>query len=159
LLLPALALCATPPNGAAQSVSADPAGARLWIAHADQDIVSLAYGTPESDDVPLSLVCDRAVKTVTIAYQVEPAAKPDPQALAMELSAGGAKVALSGKGARSELDDLYILEAITPATPELGKVFAQTGKLSVLVEGRTTEFPIDEIARKGAEEIVKGCAS
>jgi hypothetical protein len=159
LLLPATALCVVPLPGAAQSVSANPAGVRLWIAHADQDIVSLAYGTPESDDVPLSLVCDRAAKTVTIAYQVEPAAKPDPQELPIELSAGDAKVALSGKGGRSEMDDLYILEATTPATPELGKVFAQTGKLSVLVEGRATEFPIDEIARKGAEEIVKGCAS
>lgn len=158
-LLPVLAAGALPVNAAAQSASADPAGIRLWIAHSDQDIISLAYGTPESDDVPLSLVCDRAAKTVTIAYQVEPAAKPDPEALAMELSAGGAKVALNGRGGRSELDDLYILEAMTPSTPELGQVFAQPGKLSVLVEGRAIEFPIDEIARKGAEEIVKGCAS
>lgn len=156
LLLSACALSGAPPSNA--QAGSDPAGARIWIAHSDQDIVSLAYGLPESDDVPLSLVCDRATKTVTIAYQVEPAAKPDPQTLPMEFSAGGAKVTLPGKGGRAELDDLYILEASTPGTPELGQVFAQAGTLTVIVEGKAAEFPIDEIARKGAEEIVKGCA-
>jgi hypothetical protein len=156
LLLPACALSAAPPSNA--QAGSDPAGARIWIAHSDQDIISLAYGLPESDDVPLSLVCDRTTKTVTIAYQVEPAAKPDPQTLPMELAGNGAKVPLAGKGARAELDDLYILEASTPATPELGQVFANAGTLSVVVEGKAAEFPIDEIARKGAEEIVKGCA-
>jgi hypothetical protein len=158
LLWPACAVAVATSIANAQGGSPDPAGARLWIAHSDQDIVSLAYGLPESDDVPLSFVCDRATKTVTIVYQVEPSAKPDPEALPMELSGGGAKVTLNGKGGRAQLDDLYILEASTPATPELGQVFAQPGTLSVRVDGKAAEFPIDEIARKGAEEIVKGCS-
>ena len=157
-LLPLCALAAAHFAGNALAGNPDPAGARMWIAHSDQDIVSLAYGLPESDDVPLSLVCDRATKTVTIAYQIEPVSNPAPESLSMEFSAGSARLTLTAKGNRAELDDLFIVEASTPATPELGQIFTQ-GTLSVLVEGRTAEFPIDEIARKGAEEIVKGCAA
>ena len=136
--------------------SADPAGARMWIAHADQDIISLAYGLPESDDVPLSFVCDRATKTVTVSVQLEPVRNPDPETLPIEISAGESRLALTAQGSRLEIDDSFMLSASTPATPELAKLFAG-GKLSILAEQKTTEFPIDDVARKGGEEIVEGC--
>lgn len=143
--------------GNALAATPDPSGGRIWIAHSDQDIVSLAYGLPESDDVPLSLICDRAAKTVTVVYQTTPVANPDPETLPMQLSAGEARLTLTAKGGRSELDDLYILEATTGGTPELATIFVQPGVLSVTVEGRSKEFPLDDVARKGGEEIVSGC--
>ena len=64
---------------------------------------------------------------------------------------------LTGKGSRSELDDLFSLEARTAITPEVEKLLTGAKTLSVKVEGGAHDIPIDETAQKGIADIVKSC--
>lgn len=130
---------------------------RSWIADSDADATWLIYGTPESDDILLSLACELSAKTLTVWFAVQPALDKDPKTLPMELSSAGHRVQLTGNGSRSEMDDLFSLEAKTTLTPEIEKLLSGGETLSVKVEGHAQAIPIDDVARKGIADIVKGC--
>ena len=52
---------------------------RRWIADGDSEIARLIYGTPESDDMVLNLTCERASKTMTIWYTLNPGPEKTPE--------------------------------------------------------------------------------
>lgn len=141
----------------AATATAVSAEGRSWIANSDADATWLIYGTPESDDILLSLTCERSAKTLTVWFAVQPARDRDPKTLPMELVSAGGRAQLTGNGSRSELDDLFSLEAKTSLTPEMEKLLTGGKMLSVTVEGGAHEIPIDETAQKGIADIVKGC--
>ena len=140
---------------AGHASAADPS--RQWIAQGDQEMSSLIYGTPASDDVLLSLTCDPATKTLTVWYRVEPAYSKDPETLTIDIHSEGGSVGLIGKGSRSEMDDAYALEVATELSPSVEKLLSEAATLTMLVEDGAAEFPIDATARKGIEMIKKGC--
>jgi hypothetical protein len=132
---------------------------RQWVAQSDPGASLLIYGTPESDDVLLSLTCDHATKALTVWYVVEPVHAKDPESLAISLKSQGGTVALVGKGHRSEMDNAYSLEVVTEFTPELEKALGGDKALSILVEDRTVEIPMDGTARDGVAMLKKGCGT
>jgi hypothetical protein len=129
---------------------------RSWIADSDADAVWLIYGTPESDDILLSLTCERTAKTLTVWFATEPVAK-DPKSLPMELVSDGGRAQIVGNGSRSEMDDAFALEAKTALTPEWEKLLTGGKTLSVQVEGGKQAIPLDDTAQQGVAEIVKAC--
>jgi hypothetical protein len=131
---------------------------RSWIADGDDSAAWIIYGTPESDDVVLSLTCDKAAKTVIVWFATEPVTVKNPQSLPMVISSEGGHVSLTGQGARSEMDDAYSLEAKTALTPELEKLLTGARKLSVKADGAgNADMPLDDVALNGAQDLVKGC--
>ena len=52
--------------------TADAQNSRQWIGATNPDNVVLLYGTPRIDDVVINFTCDRAKKTVKVAYTFEP---------------------------------------------------------------------------------------
>jgi hypothetical protein len=142
--------------GLAQSPQA--AERRSWVADADDGASWIIYGTPESDDILLSLTCDKAAKTVIVWFATEPVATKSPSTLPLEISSEGGRVSLTGQGSRSEMDDAYSLEAKAPLTPEFEKLLTQARKISVKAEGAgKMDMPLDDVAVNGAQDVVKGC--
>jgi hypothetical protein len=138
--------------------AAGPAGAgRQWVAQSDVAASLLIYGTPETDDVLLSLTCDHTTKALTVWYVVEPVHAKDPETLPISLRSQGGTVALVGKGQRSEMDNAYSLEVATEFTPELEKVLSGAKAISILVEDKAVEIPIDGAARDGIAALKKEC--
>jgi hypothetical protein len=130
---------------------------RSWVADSADDAVWIIYGTPESDDVLLSIVCDKPTKTLTVWFAVEPAYSKNPETLPLEIFSEGGQVLLTGKGQRSEMDDAFSLEAKTPLTPEFEKLLTEAKTISVMVEDGTAEMPLDDAALKGAQEVANSC--
>ncbi len=131
---------------------------RTWVSDGDDDAAWIIYGTPESDDVLLSLTCDKAAKTVTVWFATEPVAAKNPPSLPLEIASEGGRIRLTGQGARSEMDDAYSLEAKSPLTPELENLLIQARKISVRVEGAgKMDMPLDDVAVNGAQQVVKMC--
>lgn len=138
--------------------AAGPAGAgRQWVAQSDPASSLLIYGTPESDDVLLSLACDHATKALTLWYVVEPVRAKDPETLPISLRSQGGTVALVGKGQRSEMDNAYSLEVTTEFTPEFDKVLSGAKAISILVEDKAIEIPMDGTAQNGVAALKKEC--
>jgi hypothetical protein len=142
--------------GEVRAATAAGAG-RQWVAQSDTAASLLIYGTPESDDVLLSLACDHATKAVTLWYVVEPVRAKDPETLPITLRSPGGTVALVGKGHRSEIDNAYSLEVVTEFTPELEKALSGDKALSILVEDRAVEIPMDTTAGDGVAMLKRGC--
>jgi hypothetical protein len=143
-------------SGLAGTLSA--ADRRSWVADGDDGASWIIYGTPESDDVLLSLTCDKAAKTLTVWFATEPVAVKNPKTLPLEISSEGGHVSLTGNGNRSEMDDAYSLEATAPMTPEFEKLLTGARKISVKAEGAgKADMPLDDIAVNGAQDVVKGC--
>jgi hypothetical protein len=131
---------------------------RQWIALTDKDMVSLIYGTPETDDVLLNLSCTATTKTVTVWFAVEPSGTvKDPATMPMAFSSEGGDIKLTGNGKRLEMDDSYALEATTELTPEWEKLLSEAKTLSIAADDGTEDLAIDAAARKGLDAIVAAC--
>lgn len=131
---------------------------RSWVADSDENAAWLIYGTPESDDMLLSITCDKAAKALTVVFMTEPVSAKNPEKLPLEISSEGGRVSLVGEGKRSEMDDAYSLEAKTPVTPELNKLLTDARRLLVKAQGAgQAEMPLDDVAVNGAADLVKGC--
>jgi hypothetical protein len=156
-IFPRLACCAAAALLWAATISALSAEGRSWVADSNAEATWLIYGTPESDDILLSLTCERGTNTLTVWFAVPPASGNDPETLPLELGSAGGRVQLTGKTSRSEMDDLFSLEAKTAFTPEVEKLLTGGKTLSVKVEGGAQDMPIDETAQKGIADIVESC--
>jgi hypothetical protein len=141
-------------------LSASPAAAqvRSWVADEADGAVWIIYGTPESDDVLLSVACEKATKTVTVWFATEPVSAKNPETLPLVIASEGGTMRLTGQGSRSEMDDAYSLEAKTPLTPALERLLVDARKIAVQAEGAgKAEMPLDDVAVTGAQDVVKGC--
>jgi hypothetical protein len=131
---------------------------RSWVADEADGAVWIIYGTPESDDVLLSVACEKATKTVTVWFATEPVSAKNPETLPLVIASEGGTARLTGQGSRSEMDDSYSLEAKTPLTPALEKLLADARKIAIQAEGAgKAEMPLDDLALTGAQDVVKGC--
>jgi hypothetical protein len=130
---------------------------RRWIADSDPEIATVIYGTPESDDMVLNLTCERASKTLSVWFAPQPVPLRTPAEMPMTISSENGQVELKAAGNRSDLDDFYSLEAHTPMTPDVEKLLTGAKVVSLKVENRKTDMPLDDIALAGMEELVKAC--
>lgn len=140
---------------AAQAAGAS--GERRWIADSGDEVATLIYGTPESDDMLFSLVCERASKLLTVWFAPQPIPVKEVDRMPMILSSETGQLRLVGDGSHSDIDDSYSLQTQTPLTPELETLLAGARKLSIEVENRKMDMAIDDVALKGAEELIAAC--
>ncbi len=156
LITPAVGLAAGLVFALGLALSAAAEG-RRWIADSGDDVATLIYGTPESDDMVLSLTCERASKQLTVWFAPQPVPVKAPDSLPLTIASDAGRLQLTAAGTHSELDDSYSLEAHTPLTPEFEKLLVGAKKLSVKVDNHTTDLAIDDVALKGAEDLVEAC--
>ena len=137
----------------------DPAAAegRRWIADSGPEMAAVIYGTPESDDMVLSLTCERASKTLNVWFAPQPAPVQAMAEMPMTIASETGQLELKAAGNRSELDDSYSLEAHTPLTPDIEKLLTGAKMVSLTVENHKTDMPLDDMALAGVEELVKAC--
>jgi hypothetical protein len=140
-------------------LSAIPAAAegRVWLADGDEEVATLIYGTPESDDMLLSFTCERASKIVTVWFALQQVPPKTPDSLPLTLASAAGHIELKAEGTHSQMDDSYSLQAQTPLTPELEKTLTGARLLTVKVEKQNTEVPLDDAALRGAEKLVAAC--
>lgn len=130
---------------------------RRWISDSTDEAVTLIYGTPESDDMLLSLVCEKAKKTMILWYVPQPIPVKAPSELPITISSEAGGMQLTAAGTHSDEIDSYSLEAQTPLTPELAKLLTAGKTLTIKAEKTTANLPLDDVALKGAEELTAAC--
>jgi hypothetical protein len=140
--------------GAAVANAAD---GRRWIADKDSQTAQLIYGTPESDDMLLSLTCEKKTKTLWVFFAPSPAPDKAPAKMPITLSSEAGKAELTATGTRSEMDDSYSLEAKTTMTPDIAKVLTGAKTISVSADNRKTDVPLDDVALGVIGDLVQGC--
>ncbi len=145
---------AAPLLGAWTAAAAD---GRRWIADRDSQTAQLIYGTPESDDMLFSLTCEKITKTLWVFFAPQPVPVKAPDKMPITISSEGGQAELTANGARSDMDDSYSLEAKTTMTPDLAKVLSGAKTVSISVEKRKTDVPLDDVALGVIGDLVKGC--
>lgn len=130
---------------------------RRWIADGDSEIARLIYGTPESDDMVLSLTCEKETKTFWLWFAANPAPANPADKMPITLSTEAGQVQLTADGTRSDMDDSFSLEVKTEMTPEIAKLLTEGKTVSVKVEERKTDLPFDDAALGAVSDVVAGC--
>lgn len=135
--LPA-ALCAAAVLAAPAAAEAE----RAWMATVGPATVSALYGTPESDDVVLAFDCDRATKALVISLRAEPAKARDGMRATIEIASDAATLKVPATGARSQLDDAFVLTARTDLSPRLRKALRRGTTLTLTADGARETIPL-----------------
>ena len=139
------------------SIAANASDGRRWIADKDSQTAQLIYGTPESDDMLLSLTCEKKTKTLWVFFAPSPAPEKPAAKMPITLSSEAGQAELTATGTRSEMDDSYSLEAKTTMTPDIAKVLAGAKTISVSADKRKTDVPLDDVALGVIGDLVQGC--
>jgi Putative peptidoglycan binding domain len=114
---------------------------RQWIGAIYGNAAALVYGTPQSDDLVISFLCDRASKSVTVTFMSKPAGVRDGMRVDMELSSEGGSVALSSLGQLLPTG-AFQLEATAESGAAIGRILSGGRNLSVRVRGSTVAIPL-----------------
>jgi hypothetical protein len=130
---------------------------RRWISDRDSQTAQLIYGTPESDDMLLSLTCEKKTKTLWVFFSPQPAPENASDKMPITITSEGGKYEVTATGTKSDMDESFSLEAKTTMTPELAKVLSTAKTVSVSVEKRKTDIPMDDAALEVIGDLVKGC--
>ena len=139
----------------ASAVSA--ADGRRWLADGDSEFARLIYGTPESDDMVLSLSCEKDTKTFWVWFAPQPIPVKASENMPLTIASDAGELELTAQGNHSDMDDSYSLEAKTTLTPAFAKLLSQAKTISIKVENHKMDLPLDDIALKGADELVQAC--
>ena len=141
----------------ALALPASAADGRRWVSDGDSEIARLIYGTPESDDMLLSLTCEKESKTFWLWFAAQPAPAKAPDKMPITVSTEGGNVELTADGTRSDMDDSYSLEVKTTMTPDLAKVLSGAKTVSIKVDNRKTDVAFDDVALGAVPDLVQGC--
>jgi hypothetical protein len=111
---------------------------RKWVAAP----CSLAYVTPETDDIAIAFHCVPDSKELAVSFGFEPHFVKAGDPITFDLFSEAGSVTLEGKGERLLLDDIFLVEARTTRKTELLKIITEGQTLSILVEDGHIEFPL-----------------
>ena len=129
----------------------------VWIGNAFDGGASLAFALPESDYAPLALYCETGSGMVNVSYSFEPVDATEGVEVPVLLRAGDIEIAIAMTGARSEMDDLFILDGTTPMDARFADLITSRGTLAVVVEDGAEEYDL-EGAREAAQPLLEACA-
>jgi hypothetical protein len=139
------------------ALAASAADGRRWIADGDSEIARLIYGTPESDDMLLSLTCEKESKTFWLWFAAQPAPANAADKMPLTVSTETGNVEMTADGTRSDMDDSYSLEVKTTMTPDLAKLLSGAKTVSIKVDNRKTDVTFDDVALGAVPDLVQGC--
>lgn len=122
-----------------------------WIGQITEDGAALTYAIPESDGIKIDFHCDRKTRTIVVNYAHEPKDAKDGMQANIVLSVRGRdpglRVVIPASGRRLELDDLFSLQGEIRASPQLRRVLADGGSLTITVLGAMEEIPLQGITQ------------
>ena len=123
LVLLALSACAAPPLAPPPAV--DPAAdTRQWFYSREGGRANLAYGTPQSDDIALSLRCAERSGRVTVD---QGGLRPGQ---GISISSGGRSAVLRGRAQEDQLNGGVYMEAEADLAHPVLDAFRRTGALA-----------------------------
>jgi hypothetical protein len=123
------------------AVPASAQGAREWIFDDNPEAPSLAFGSPDSDDV-ISFLCEPGAKRMTIVESVA-APKLNPGGTAtFKLTAGTASLDLSGDATANESDGTVSIEVNGTPNPRVFALLKAGPSLTIEVAGARETIPL-----------------
>jgi hypothetical protein len=117
---------------------------RRWIGETFAGGASLIYGTPESDGVGISLVCDIATHQLRLAVMLGPEFKPRQGTAVVKVTAPPTSESWSASGSLAVLEgfDDTVLEATGRFDVPLARMLKQGKALVVTIGKKSFEFPL-----------------
>ena len=147
LIVAAVAACAAPPR--TEPVADPAADAREWFYAREDGRASLLYGTPQSDDVAISMSCSEGAGRVTLAQGGLRAGG------GIDIASGGARDILRGPGQPDELNGGVFMEAQASTDHVVLQAFRRTGTLST---GGSEALTATAAERASIEQFFAACA-
>jgi hypothetical protein len=117
-------------------------GARTWLFDDSSDVVTLQYGTPESDDVVIAMSCETDTKTMRITEFASSSSLTPGQAARIKLTNGSASLAYDGQVLTNEMDGGVNLEVVTPVDAKLFALLKGGSSLTIDVAGKQSTVPM-----------------
>ena len=149
LALLALSACAAPPM--TPPPLADPAAdTREWFYAREGGNVSLVYGTPQSDDVALSMTC--AERSGRIKFSQGGLRRGE----GILIASGGERAVLRGPTQVDELNGGFYMDAEAPAAHPVLRAFRGTGGLTTTGGQVLTATPTE---RSSIEQFFANCGA
>ena len=127
---------------------------RAWTGYAIDGGASLIYGTPDTDDAPLSLSCENGSSELSFAYEFEPSNTAE--AIDVILEAGDLRTRIAAQVEYFEETDQYLLLGQTTLDDDLRSLLASSGTLQVIAGGNTDEYPLAGAA-DAAKDLMATC--
>ena len=119
----------------------DPAGdTRGWFFNRDGE-VKLAYGTPQSDDVPLMLSCQPGTGRVFLS---QGGLRPGD---GITLAAGGRRTTFYGAAEPDQLNGGVLVSASTSAATPVLAAFRNSGRVGIVEAGRDAGLYATDVER------------
>lgn len=140
---------------ASSAGAANPGDRRQWLGAIYGNAAALVYGTPQSDDLIISFLCDRASKALTVAFISEPAGARDGMRVDMELSSEGGSVSLNATGQRLGTG-AFQFEATARSASAIGRILTGGRILAVRLQQSTVAIPLAG-AETHVAELVAAC--
>jgi hypothetical protein len=131
---------------AAGSSPAAAQGARTWLFDDSSDVVTLQYGTPESDDVVVAMSCEANTRTVRINEFASSSSLTPGRTAKLKLTNGPASLEYNGQALANEMDGGVNLEVVTPADAKLFALLKAGPSLTIDVAGKQATVPLKAAA-------------
>jgi hypothetical protein len=148
LVLFAIALLGTCAGSRAEDLS--------WFTLSEGRGATLIYGIPDSGYAPISFRCERPDGNLAVVIDHEPINAVEGMSMEVLLSAGDIEVPVATKGARLEMDNLFILEGEIPLDARLEGLLTSAGPLNVTIEDGAEEYPLAD-AEQAVRDLVAAC--
>lgn len=129
-----------------------------WGKYLDETHVSLYYTHDQSEDVVLSMICERQSGAVTVLAPSAIGETAEHEAFMSLTGASGAKK-LSAGILPNVLTGSNDLVASTDDPKPILALITQAGKLTLDLDGHSSELPLDAKAVEAAESFKRSCPS
>jgi hypothetical protein len=121
-------------------------GARTWLFDDSSDVVTLQYGTPESDDVVVAVSCEANTRTVRINEFASSNSLTPGRTAKLRLTNGSASIEYNGQALANEMDGGVNLEVVAPADAKLFALLRAGPSLTIDVAGKQATVPLKAAA-------------
>jgi hypothetical protein len=121
-------------------------GPRTWLFDDSSDLVTLQYGTPESDDVVIAMSCEANTRTIRINEFASSSSLTPGRTAKLKLTNGSASLEYSGQALANEMDGGVNLEVVVPADAKLFALLKGGPSLTIDVAGTQGTVPMKAAA-------------
>lgn len=128
--------------------------ARQWIFNSADEVVTLTYGTPESDDVVIAFTCEPAEKQLRISEFFATHGLTVGKEAKLTLSSGAQRLTYPGKAIKNEMDDTVNVEVLRAPDPALFALLKAGQPITIDADGRPQQVPS---AAAHAQAFEKAC--
>jgi hypothetical protein len=126
---------------------------RGWFFHTDGAEAKLAYGTPQSDDAPLMLMCTGRSGQVTLSQS---AVRPGD---GVTLASSGRRSTFYGETEADQLNGGLIVSAVAPVDAPVLSAFRRSGDLAIEENGRRARLLATPVERAQIQQFFQTCSA